>query len=400
MLLFIALANIMVYLWGQEVRVPTNHPVDAGPLDRVFSILGMLFIEQRVYPMFAFLFGYGMVQFARSRAARGFPEPVVKRMLQRRHWWLLAFGAVHALLLFAGDILGAYGLAGLILTAALFSRSDRAIKITIWILVGIAGLFTLLTIGMGALFGMLPPEYLALAGGAEMEAAGSNADILAGEANFWLAMAFRFGMWLLSTPMTVLSLIVPACMLLGWLAARHEWLERPGLRPRLGLVAAIGITVGVLGGIPQVLVFLGGIPGFEAAPWAFIGVVQLTGLLGGVGYAALFGLIGIKLQDRGSRVAGAIAAIGKRSLTFYLLQSVLLAPLLSAWGFGLGTRIGSAAAYGIALAVWLVSLVIAVLLERRGARGPAEVLLRRLTYGRYDPAPRRAGAGATTSELR
>ncbi|MCQ6405544.1 hypothetical protein NPM08_33530, partial [Bacillus cereus] len=77
----------------------------------------------RIYPMFAFLFGYGMVQFSRSRIARGIPEQVVDRMLRRRHAWLIVFGGIHAALLFAGDILGAYGLAGLILAAIFFRRS-------------------------------------------------------------------------------------------------------------------------------------------------------------------------------------------------------------------------------------------------------------------------------------
>ena len=400
MLLFIALANVMVYLWGQEVRFPTNHPVEGGPVDHGLSIFGMLFIEQRVYPMFAFLFGYGMVQFARSRAARGFPEPVVKRMLQRRHWWLIVFGAVHALLLFAGDILGAYGLAGLVLTAALFSRSDRAIRITVWILTGLLALFAAIMIGSGVIVGFLPPEVVALSGADALDAGGSNADLMAGEASFGLAIAARIGMWLLATPGTVLGLTVPAAILLGWLAGRHGWLERSDARPRLGLVAALGIAIGVLGGVPQVLVFLGGIPGFENASWAFIGLVQLTGLAGGVGYAALFGLIGIRLQDRGSRAARAIAAVGKRSLTFYLLQSVILAPLLSAWGFGLGSRISTGGAYGIALGVWVLSILLAALLERRGARGPAEVLLRRLTYGPYDPAPGKAAARREPGDLR
>ena len=388
MLLFIAFANIMVYLWGQEVFAPTvNHPVTDSPLDRVLSVFGVVFIEQRVYPMFAFLFGYGMVQFARSRAARGFPAPVITRMLQRRHWWLILFGAVHALLLFSGDILGAYGLAGLILTAALFSRSDRAIRITVWILVGIVALFALFMVGVGVLMGMLPPEYAALAASSGVDSTGSNADIIAGQANYWLAMIIRLGLWLLATPMTVLGLVVPAAMLLGWLAARHAWLERPGAGPRLGLVAAVGIGIGAVGGIPQALLLFGDIPGFASASWAFLGVVQLTGLAGGIGYAALFGLIGIRLQGRQTHAARWVAAVGQRSLTFYLLQSVIFAPLLSAWGLGLGSSLGTAAAYGIAVAVWLVSIGIAVLLDRRGARGPAEMLLRRLTYGRYDPQP-------------
>ena len=79
---------------------------------------------------------------------------------------------------------------------------------------------------------------------------------------------------------------------------------------------------------------------------------------------------------------GALAAVGERSLTCYLLQSVMLAPLLAPWGLALGDGLGTAAAYGIALSVWLVTVLVAVALGSTGRRGPLEVLLRRLTYGR------------------
>jgi uncharacterized membrane protein YeiB len=61
---------------------------------------------------------------------------------------------------------------------------------------------------------------------------------------------------------------------------------------------------------------------------------------------------------------------------------VLFAPLLAAWGFGLGDQLGTTAAYGLAVAVWVSGVGLAVLLARAGSRGPAETLLRRLVYRR------------------
>src|SRR5690606_24274798 len=48
----------------------------------------------------------------------------------------------------------------------------------------------------------------------------------------------------------------------------------------------------------------------------------------------------------------------------------------------LGRRSGSPAVTGlvVAVAVWLVTVLIAVLLDRREQAGPAETVLRRLTY--------------------
>ena len=144
-------------------------------------------------------------------------------------------------------------------------------------------------------------------------------------------------------------------------------------------VALVGIPIGWLGGVPNVLSHFGAT---DLPAWAFASLGNVTGMVGALGYVALFGLFAARWQQRPSAPVLAIAAVGKRSLTFYLLQSVVFAPLFAAWGFGIGGWIGSAAAIGIAVLVWLVSIPIAALLERRGVRGPAEVLLRRLTYGR------------------
>ena len=56
----------------------------------------------------------------------------------------------------------------------------------------------------------------------------------------------------------------------------------------------------------------------------------------------------------------AVEAVGRRSLTFYLLQSIVLAPLMSAWGLGVGAHVNSLAAALIATAVGLFVAIPAV----------------------------------------
>ncbi|MDN5600642.1 MAG: DUF418 domain-containing protein, partial [Brachybacterium sp.] len=88
-----------------------------------------------------------------------------------------------------------------------------------------------------------------------------------------------------------------------------------------------------------------------------------------------------------------LAAVGQRSLTFYLFQSLLLAPLMAAWGLGLAPHLSTWSAVAIAFGVWLLSLPIAAWMDARGIRGPAERLLRRMTYGKHDPRGRPDRAG-------
>lgn len=76
----------------------------------------------------------------------------------------------------------------------------------------------------------------------------------------------------------------------------------------------------------------------------------------------------------------AVVALGRRSLSGYLAQSVLFIPLLAAWGFGLGAHLSSWSAAVVALATWSLTVAGAYALERSGRRGPAEILLRKLTY--------------------
>ncbi|MFT4232129.1 MAG: DUF418 domain-containing protein [Leucobacter sp.] len=392
MLLLIAIANVSLYLWGHQTPLYTAHPTDGSPLDRALSVLTILFVDARVYPMFAFLFGYGMVQFARSRELRGVPQCATAAMLLRRHLWLLVFGFVHAALLFSGDILGAYGLTGLALTAALFWRPDRALRIAAWIMLGVFAFGAAMMLGVMALLAALlemgGAETLGAEGfaveGLAGDGPGSSADVLNGVASYGQALLLRAGTWLISTPATVLSLLVPVCVLLGWIAGRHRWLEGGIARFGLGPVAGWGILIGTLTAVPTALGYLGVLPVAGPLLWGWMLFGQLGGAAGGIGYAALFGLIVLRLRGDPGAVARSVAAVGKRSLSSYLLQSVILAPLLAAWGLGIGARIGTAAAFGIAVGAWLLSLLMAVLLERRSARGPAEVLLRRLTYAHFD----------------
>jgi uncharacterized membrane protein YeiB len=137
------------------------------------------------------------------------------------------------------------------------------------------------------------------------------------------------------------------------------------------------------------------------------GVVQtLTGYAGGMGYAAIAGLVAIRVasgsgsdggagidatRKRPGTVINALAACGQRSMTCYLLQSAVFVAVLAAYGGGLGNRLGLAEIAMLATATWALTVVLAQAMSRRGYRGPAEVLLRRLTYGAPTTVPRLAG---------
>jgi len=115
-------------------------------------------------------------------------------------------------------------------------------------------------------------------------------------------------------------------------------------------------------------------------PSAFVSLHVYTGIFAGLGYAALFALIAHRVRDTPPLPVRALVALGRRSLSGYLAQSLVFVPVLAAWGVGLGAHLSSATAMLVGTGVWLPTVVVAYRLDLAGIRGPAEVLLRRLTY--------------------
>ncbi len=360
LLLAIALANAALFRYGPAYGIRL-HPAGGTGLDHAVEALLVTFVDGRAYPLFAALFAYGTVQLARRYTSGA------RTVIRRRAWWLVGFGAVHAVLLFPGDVLGTYGLLSLVLLGLAGARDRTLLR---W-----AGLWLVPTAVVTAfVYGIRPAEpgqrqYLwSIAIGDPLE-----------------ALAWRPLEWLMTVPAMV---GVGSAALAGMWAARLRILESPGAHlPLLRRVAGWGIAVAAAGGVPTALVVIGRWQPGDGTLLVVSGLHGVTGVAGGLGYAALTGLIAAAAQTPPAglgvwraRVIRALVATGRRSLSMYLAQSVVFVALFAAWAGGLGDDLGAAAVAGIAALTWAATVVVAVLLERRGLRGPAEVLLRRLTY--------------------
>ncbi|WP_309713432.1 DUF418 domain-containing protein [Pseudolysinimonas sp.] len=377
LLLFIAIANAPFYLWGQASGMVSAHPPGASGADLVVQTISLFAIDGRSYPMFAFLFGYGIWQLYRRQAEAGVDQHTARRLLRRRHLWMIAFGALHAALLWMGDVIGAYGLAGLVIVAIFLDRRDFILKLCAGILLGLVALNAIAaSVGAAMVAAFVPPETLDLG---EFDIRFAQA-----EPSYLISMALRFGMWLAVTGLQLFAFIIPIAILIALVAARAGVLEEPEKHlPLLRRTAVGGIAIawgfGAIVALQNAGVF--GIPSFY--DWAFAGFNSIAGLCGALGYVAVFGLIAARVRTRPpGLVRGALEALGKRSLSGYLAQSVVFAPLMSAWGLGLGAQLSSWTIALIAVATWLVTVVLAAVLERAGKRGPAEWALRRLAYPR------------------
>ncbi|THV42535.1 DUF418 domain-containing protein [Glycomyces buryatensis] len=359
MLLLVALAHAHLYLWGFAPGL-RGYDVDGTTGERALAAVQLLSVDGRAMPLFAALFGYGLYQLTARQLSNGVEWAGVRRLARRRSVWLLVFGALHGFLLFPGEILGTYGILGLVFVGFVVRR-DRAL---------------LRLAAIGVLVHMIPMVALAFEG---IGAASAEASA-AGTSDYLASIAPRGLVWALLTPFAFVPMVIPMFALGLW-AARRRVLDEPERHlPLLRRTAVYGIGLGVAGGTPLVLV--------QNQLWSasdpVVVVVFLlhavTGISGGLGAAALIGLIAHRIRDRQGMITRAIAACGQRSLTFYLYQSVVFNLVFAPFAFGLGGRVDEVAASGIALLTWAIGVVIAALMARAGNRGPFEVLLRRLTY--------------------
>ncbi|MFB9235048.1 DUF418 domain-containing protein [Plantactinospora siamensis] len=383
MLLFIALANAANCAFaGQPGMDGTPHGAQ-----RVVNFLLATLVDSRAYPVFAVMFGYGLVQIARRQG------PAARRILLRRNAALIGFGLVHATLLYFGDFLGAYGIVGILATVLLLRRGDRFHRLVLWLW----GLQTLYA-------AFLTVTALTGAHGGDAVLGNSPNPSLAA-ASYGRSMLDRLAEWPVHTASVIPFIVI---VWLGIWAARQRILENPAAhRTLLRRVAAGSLGISVLGALPYALVAAGVLHLDPAGVEAMARVHAVTGEYGGPGYVALFGLLALRLSaagtpggagetggagaiggagtpggagapgGRGRRLLAPVIALGQRSLSGYLLQSVAWLLLFAPWALHLG---GTWAALASGVAVWLVSLAGAQALSAIGHRGPAETLLRRITY--------------------
>ncbi|RZT85784.1 putative membrane protein YeiB [Pseudonocardia sediminis] len=366
MLLLIALAHSrMLHAGGNAYNVPAG----GGPLDVAVQALLTSLVDGRAAPLFGLLFGYGLVQMTRRHSGPGQDPAGARRLIRRRGFWLVVFGVVHVALLYSGDVIGSYGVLSLLFAGAVAWSGRRLWTVTAVVLAAGASL----------------AAAIQLVGGAEPP-------LPVGATLIESALVRTMALPLL--PVSAFASAAP--VLIGIWAARMRLLEEPGrFRPLLRGVALIGFPVAVLGALPVTLQAVDvWHPRSSTVIAAAFALFSATGIAGGLAYAAVIALVALRIGDRRGRVTTALVACGRRSMTFYIAQSPVWLVLTEPSLVGLHGGLGAAAAAGIGVATWVATVLVADLLHRNGRRGPAEALVRRLTYGHRTPRSR--GQGVTT----
>ncbi|GAA0213249.1 DUF418 domain-containing protein [Corynebacterium riegelii] len=342
-------------------------------LDEIAAVFSAVFLHVRGLPMFSTLLGFGIGLVAASAWRKGYPAADARLMLVRRYGFLALFGIAHMMLVFYGDIMLYYGLIGM-LVATMFTASNKALRITAYSLLLVGAAFG--TVAAVAVYGVQAPiGVMEQTPTPEMTSLGVyfGENLLGG-----------LGM-LINAPFAVFQL--GGLVLLGYVWAREGYLINVEQHKRV-LVrwTILGAVVAIAIGIPWGLSAAGFIDPQLEQPLFILNLAW--GLFTGPAILAALALATNGVQQRinatGQTPAWArpFIALGKRSMSGYLAQSFLFIALVMPFGLGWGVEASISGKLLVGFVVWLITLLLAMVLERVGLPGPFEQLHRRASYGK------------------
>ena len=360
----VALLGVLAMNLVMEFRVsiferflPAGRP--ASPLDRAVETVLMLAVDLKAFALFSLLFGVGLaIQFEHLSAS-----PRRALLLFRRLIVLLMFGLFHLCLIWNGDILTEYALAGLIVLPFLFGPR--------WLLAGGAAAFLGVYLAMqewppAGLFPSLGSIQRDIQEANQVYPTGSYGEVL----------AFRLREIRLFVPLHVY--MFPRTLglfLFGAFIWRSGTLRKPHQALLFSIAAGcIGFGAGLI---------LSGSSGAVAAAGIGKLATPLGTILLAIGYGAL--ILAIANLASGKAVLGWAAPLGRMAFTNYLAQSLIFGWIFYGYGLGLFGSIGAAKALAIGLAVYLAQVFFSAWWLGRYRYGPVEWLWRTLMYGTMQP---------------
>ena len=389
MLLLVAVANVPNWT-GADGRTTQGGlqalSAQLSTADSIWIFIRTLLVDERAIPLFAMLFGFGLATMINRRITTGTqtylhtlpgtaegrePSPAelawareqatvdARRLVRRRGWWMILIGAVHGIF-FPGDIIGAYGVVAVIFAGWLARKHRKRI-----LAAGVT--FAILATLFMYSFGLWQTGAMSSTPGADSSTSGTPPWFIANPIE-----------WVFILMITLLSMVIPA-MFIGARLADTDLLAHPERHRRLLVAVAVGgLGIGILGGLHAGLAYagLGSVTMASLDP----AVTDVTGLAAGCGWLALLALYagGPAPDGRLTGLRRLASAVGRRSMTAYLSQTILFGLTFVIIPHILGTSlaVGEAAAAAIALAVWTLAAIFCVTLEYGGHAGPFETLLR------------------------
>ena len=352
-----------------------------------------LFAEGAMRCLFSILFGAGVALFTETKAGA---------VHFRRNGWLLAFGLFDAyVLLWSGDILINYALAGFVLYFVRHTSARRLLISAGVLIVLMSAMHAVMQLGMHGAW-QAAEQVAADPDNASAElveyAAGweefrsdyqPSPDELEEELSQRRASYASAFAWNVPYTTDMLLFVLPvflfwdalAMMLLGMGLYKLGVLQGDRGRSFSRRLMLVGFSIGLL------------VNGYEVTRavtsdfdlFATFAQMQWTYHIGRLGMA--FGWMGLVLFCVQGHMLAAmrarLAAVGRMALTNYLMHSLLCLFLFTGAGLALVGTLTRAELYIVVLGIWVLQLLLSPWWLARYRFGPVEWLWRGLTYGRF-----------------
>lgn len=376
----ILVANWRGFGWPAEYY-PTPTVVLHTSVDLRVQFLVDLLFGNKFISLLSLLFGIGFA-IQLDRAVAGASSFFVFHV--RRLAGLALIGAVHAFLIWWGDILLTYAVAGLALLAfrscgrrGLLTAAGALLLLPFWLT-----LWRIATFTPAARPPAAPHDAVA-----EVVSRAARAYL---HGSWTERLCQNFHDWTINNDGGYFTALV----VLAWFLA-GVWLWRSGfvlqLRERAALLARVALWCLPLGIAALLVVFqirqafqprAGHLPVLLLAT-VLVRVVATAAI--SVGYAASLALL--TLSGRLSRLERGLQAVGRTALSNYLLQSLVGTFVHYGYGLGLYASLGAARALLLSVAVFGLQIPLSLWYLSRHRTGPVEWLWRRISYGRPAAEP-------------
>ncbi len=374
----IIVANMRGYHAPAEIY-SLPHLLWTSPWDRVTQAVIDCLVTGKFITLFAMLFGLGFaVQLERTRT-RGeeFSGVYVRRLVT-----LALLGAVHAFLIWWGDILLSYALVGFLLLLFGERMSGRAmfwVMILYWApLVLFLGFAILSQAGVGHAPGLPEPAPGALAATARIYTEGSYAEMTRERFREWLVFN--------SAAPYFLARIFSLFLFGLWVWRRRLFQDLAAYVPVLRRIWKWCLALGLGGNVAFVLIQNVIQPNpMEPSPPTI--VMWISASIGMPALSLFYAIAVILLSQRpgGRRLLAPFGAVGRMALTNYIVQSVICTTIFYGYGLGLYGKMSAPVGLVLALAVYASQVAFSYAWLRAFRYGPLEWLWRSLTYARFQP---------------
>jgi uncharacterized protein len=339
--------------------------LDGSWLDRALYSILMVGIDLKALALFSLLFGVGLaIQHDHLSASSRRPLLLVRRLA-----FLMLVGAVHLVLIWNGDILFEYAIAGFIVLPFLFCR------LRILTIAGTA----LLAVFVASSF---LPEVAPMPSRTWVTQNVAEAARVYGSGGFAEVLAFRVHELPAFLPLHASVFPRTVALMLIGAAAWRVGLFRIGSRASrfLPLVAAIGILAGGTLAVSHMT-------GWFRLGWrAELSLERLGSVLLACGYGAA--IVWATMRTGPRKLLAWAAPIGRMALTNYLMQSMIFGWVFYGYGLGLFGKLGVAVALVIGIGVYVLQVAFSAYWLQHYFYGPVEWLWRSAMYGTRQPLRR------------